>query len=72
MTTQASLTVPDISCGHCKESIEKAVGALDGVQAVNVEIEPRTVNLEYDAATVDLAAITAAIEGAGYEVPDQS
>lgn len=68
--TQAILTVPDISCGHCKASIEGAVGALSGVESVTVDIEPQTVSLSFDDGRVDLAEIKAAIEAVGYEVPD--
>lgn len=71
MTTK-TITVPEIHCGHCKTSIEGAVSAVDGVQAVEVDIEPRTVTFDYDESTVDLDQITAAIEAAGYEVPDQA
>ena len=38
MTTR-TLSVPDISCGHCKSSIEGAVGPLDGVELVEVAIQ---------------------------------
>jgi copper chaperone len=68
--TQATLTVPEISCGHCKQSIEGAVGGLDGVESVTVEIEPRTVSLVFDDQAVGLSEIRAAIEAAGYQVPD--
>lgn len=71
MTTQ-SITVPEIHCSHCKMSIEEAVSNLAGVQAVEVEIEPRTVNLTYDEGTVGMDEIKAAIEAVGYEVPDQA
>lgn len=70
MTTQ-TISVPGISCDHCKMSIEGAVSALDGIESVEVEIEPRTVNLSYDESTVGMEEIKAAIEAAGYEVPDQ-
>jgi copper chaperone len=69
--TTTTLVVPDISCGHCKQSIEGAVSGLTGVSSVEVEIEPRTVNLAYDSATVGIDEIKAAIEAVGYEVPDQ-
>lgn len=69
--TTKTLVVPEISCGHCKQSIEGAVSQLEGVTSVDVEIEPRRVNLAYDEARVDLEKIKAAIEEAGYEVPDQ-
>ncbi|UCG40704.1 MAG: heavy-metal-associated domain-containing protein [Acidimicrobiia bacterium] len=64
MTT---LSVPDISCGHCKSSIEGAVGKLDGVSTVEVSIDGRSVDVEFGSPT-DLEAIIAAIEDQGYEV----
>jgi copper chaperone len=58
-------SVPDISCGHCKSSIESEVGALDDVATVLVNIEARTVTVDGEASD---EAIHAAIEEAGYEV----
>ena len=66
--TKQTISVPDISCNHCKMSIEGAVGALSGVGNVEVHIEPRTVDIDYDDASVSLDAIYAAIEEQGYEV----
>ncbi len=65
--TQTTLSVPDISCNHCKMSIEGAVNELDGVDKVEVAIDERTVDISYDSPT-DMDAIVAAIEGQGYEV----
>lgn len=65
--TTTTLTVPDISCGHCKMSIEGAVNQLDGIDSVEVSIEGRTVAVSYgDAVTLD--AIIDAIEKQGYDV----
>jgi copper chaperone len=58
-------SVPSISCGHCKASIEGEVGKLDAVSNVVVDIENRTVTVEGDASD---DAIKAAIDEAGYEV----
>ncbi len=69
MTTR-TLSVPDISCGHCKTSIEGAVGPLDGVEFVEVAIEKRTVAVDYDGTDDTIAAIVGAIEGQGYEVAE--
>jgi copper chaperone len=67
--TTATLTVPDISCGHCKSSIEGAVKDLQGVDAVTVNIEPKTVDVSFDDSSVDLDQIITAIEDQGYTVP---
>ena len=69
MTTR-TLSVPDISCGHCKSSIEGAVGPLDGVELVEVAIDERTVAVDFDGTGDTYAAIIDAIEGQGYEVTE--
>ncbi|MFV9672180.1 MAG: cation transporter [Acidimicrobiia bacterium] len=66
-----TLNVPEISCGHCKSSIESAVSPLDGVDKVEVHIDDRTVDLDYDGSGSTYDAIVAAIEEQGYDVPDQ-
>jgi copper chaperone len=68
MTTNVKLSVPDISCGHCKSSIEGAVAPMEGVASAEVTIEDRTVDVAFDEAVVDLDAIVTAIEDQGYEV----
>ena len=67
--TARTLSVPGISCDHCKMSIEQAVGELPGVDTVEVNISARTVDLSFDEATVGLDRIIGAIEEVGYEVP---
>lgn len=61
-----TLEVPGISCEHCKRAIEGAVAEVAGVERVAVDVAARTVDITGDA---DPAAVRAAIEGAGYEVP---
>ena len=68
---QITLSVPDISCGHGKASIESAVASLDGVARAEVSVNDRTVELEYDPAKVDFAAIVSAIDDQGFEVVGQ-
>jgi copper chaperone len=36
-----TLSIPDMSCGHCKASVEQALGALPGVDAVSVDLTAR-------------------------------
>ena len=66
--TTLTLDVPDISCGHCKESIEGAVSGLDGVTSVEVTIDTRTVDVAFDATATTRTRIIDAIEAQGYAV----
>ena len=69
--TQKTLSVPDISCGHCKSSIEGAVSPLDGVSKAEVSIDDRNVDIEYDPSKIELSNIVDAISDQGYEVEGQ-
>ena len=66
--TTVTLSVPDISCGHCKSSIEGAVGPLAGVDRAEVTIDDRTVDVTFDESAIALDAIVTAIEDQGYDV----
>ena len=66
--TQITLSVPDISCGHCKSSIEGAVNPLDGVETAVVAIDDRNVAIEYDGSEATMEAVVSAIDEQGYEV----
>lgn len=57
-------SVPEISCEHCKSTIEAAVNAVDDVRRVDVDIESKTVTVDGG----DQSAVTSAIEDAGYDV----
>ncbi len=62
------LEVPEVSCNHCINAIEGAVGALGGVESVKVDLERKDVTVNYDETSLELASIVAAIEGEGYGV----
>jgi copper chaperone len=68
MTTEITLSVPDISCNHCKSSIEGALVPLDGVEMAEVSIDERKVAVRYDDAQIGLDKIVQAIDDQGYEV----
>lgn len=68
MTTE-TITVPDIHCDHCKTSIEGALAPIDGVTEARVDVNARTVTVDYDEHATGRAALIAAIEEQGYEVP---
>ncbi len=66
--TDQILSVPDISCDHCKMSIEGALDLVTGVEKAQVDIPARTVALSFDEAAVSLDQIIGVIAEAGYEV----
>ena len=62
-----TLSVPEISCDHCKMSIEGAALAVDGVRSADVDIPGKQVTVSYDD-SVTLDIIVTAIEDQGYDV----
>lgn len=65
---EVTLQAPEIHCDHCKTSIEGAVGALEGIDAVEVVIPDATVTVSYDDTRLGLDKIKATIEEQGYLV----
>ncbi len=45
---QKTVTVPNISCGHCTHSIEQEVGELAGVSAVSADVATKQVVIKWD------------------------
>ncbi|NHB77416.1 heavy-metal-associated domain-containing protein [Rhodobacter calidifons] len=60
MTT---LSVPDMSCGHCKAAVEAALSAVPQIGAVSIDLASRTVTLSGPA---PLADVLQALDRAGY------
>jgi copper chaperone len=67
--TDVTIFVPEISCDTCKNAIEGALRPLPGVRAADVDVSARRVRVSYDEAAISRAALDAAIEEQGYEVP---
>jgi copper chaperone len=66
--TQITLNVPEISCNHCKMSIEGAVNELSGIESAIVDIDGHSVAVSYNDKAQTREAIVTAIEEQGYEV----
>ena len=62
------LTVLGMSCQHCVMNIKKAVGGLNGVSEVNVDLGAKKVSVEFDDEKVSLDTIKDIIEDQNYEV----
>lgn len=63
-----TLNVEGMSCSHCVNAVTKAVTALEGVSGVSVDLEGKTVTVDYDADQVSLESVKEAIEEEGYDV----
>lgn len=61
--------VPEISCDHCKRTIESAVGQLQSITRVEVDVSKKQVRVEGD---VPDPAIRQAIEDAAYTITASS
>ncbi len=62
------LNVDGMSCSHCENAVKKAVGALDGVNNVDVDLAAKTVTVSYEAAKTTVESVKNAIEDQGYNV----
>ena len=45
MSESTTYTVPGMSCGHCKEAVSRAVGAVVGVVSVDVDLDSKLVTV---------------------------
>lgn len=57
-------SVPEISCDHCKSTIEAALTPLDGVHDVHVDVDAKTVTVDGG----DSELIVSTLEDVGYDV----
>ena len=66
MSETVTYSVPGVHCGHCRAAIVEEVGAVAGVDSVEVDLEAKLVTVQ--GPSLDDAALRAAIDEAGYEV----
>ena len=60
------LLVEGMSCGHCEKAVKDALGELEGISKVEVNLETKKVEVEGEN-LVD-AVLKESIEEAGYDV----
>ena len=64
-----TVTIPNISCGHCKMRIEKALNALNGVKAT-ADVPTKAVKIEWESANTSWSDIMTTLEKIGYPPQD--
>ncbi len=65
MTTR-TVTVSNISCGHCVATIEREVGELEGVSSVGVDRTTKEVTVSWDPRATGWQAIEELMREIGY------
>ena len=66
MSETVSYRVPGAHCAHCEAAIKQEVGAVLGVDLVEVDLDEKLVTIRGEA--LDDARLRAAIDEAGYDV----
>lgn len=66
--TRKTLSVPDVSCEHCEHTITGALGALEGIDSVHVDIPGHQVAVEFDEARIGLDRIIEVLREEEYPV----
>jgi len=60
-----TLRIEGMSCMHCVGAVTKALGAINGVNDVKVDLESKTATVEMSGTITD-DILRAAVEDAGY------
>jgi copper chaperone len=67
MTTKV-LGVKGMTCQHCVQTVNEAVGKLPGVHKVEVNLDQKVVTVDFDESETGIGAISSAIVEAGFEI----
>ena len=65
--TTATYTVVGMTCGHCVNAVTEEVSQVPGVTGVDVDLASGGLTVTSDA-PVDVTAVQAAVEEAGYSL----
>ena len=63
---QAVFVAPDIECDGCAGSIRKALGNVDGVETVAVDVDHKRVTIDFDAAKTSDVALAEVLDEIGF------
>lgn len=66
-TQTTTLTAPEIVCGGCASSIKKALGNVEGISEVDVDVATKKVTVKHSD-SVSRGQIVEALDDAGYSV----
>lgn len=64
---QVTIPIGGMTCAACSQRVEKAIGKLEGVAKVSVNLETEKAAVEYDSQKIKLSTIKQCIEDTGYK-----
>lgn len=65
---QVTLTIPNMSCGHCEMTVTETLTPIAGVQKVQVELPTHQVFVDFDESRVSVDQMSAALAAEDYPV----
>jgi copper chaperone len=71
MTTH-EFHAPDISCDHCKRTIEEGLAGFPGVHSVAVDVGAKEVHVDFDENATDTGALRGRLAEIGYPASPQA
>ena len=60
-------TVPEISCGHCKDTIESTLNNVESIDSVSVDIAKKSVEV-VSSSNLDMLNVSELLDEQGYTV----
>ncbi len=61
-----TVSVPNISCGHCVNTVQNEVGELEGIRSVKADQDSKQVTIEWDNPPQTWSGISALLKEIGY------
>ena len=68
---EINFNVPEISCSHCKETIENTLSNVSQISETNVDIESKSVNVKLSE-ELDIKVLEDLLDEQGYTVEQQN
>ena len=68
--TKKAKIVTTAQCGMCKQTIEKAVNSLDGIETAELDVTSKKLRVKYDMSKISLDAIRQKVASVGYQADD--
>jgi len=68
---EINFNVSEISCGHCKETIENILSNVSQISETNVDIESKSVNIKLSE-ELDIKVLADLLDEQGYTVEQQN